>query len=100
MQKFEPVIRQDRITLTRNSKFFVKLNLLVTLLAIGLASRPELIENAAQSATLHIGSSDMAAEPPKAHPTVDIKHLRLHKSEGFPSLLDKFHRPITTAELP
>lgn len=121
LQNTQPVIRQDRLYLTGRPKFFVKLNCLITLLAIGLASRPESISLLTKvQAQGRLGSSAMAdksadndsdrhsgqADPPPTSPTTStypkmkIDHMRLHKSNGFPALLNKNGRPISTAELP
>ncbi len=47
--QYKPVIRSDKLFLDQRSKTFIKLNCLITLIALAIASRPDLGKSLAQS---------------------------------------------------
>jgi hypothetical protein len=122
--QYKPVIRSDKLYLDRRSKTFIKFNCLITLIALAIASRPNLGKSLAQSLGLLEGQQTMSEVASEAHgaseggnamhaqdsevhsankptyPKMKIKNLKLHKNIGFPALLTTSGRIIPTAELP
>jgi hypothetical protein len=117
------VICSDKLYLDRRSKTFIKFNCLITLIALAIASRPDLGKSLAQSLGLLEGQQTMSDNEASAahaagegknvpqaqgsevhsaikptYPKMKIKYLKLHKNIGFPALLSG--RLIPTAELP
>jgi len=122
--QYKPVIRSDKLYLDWRSKIFIKFNCLITLIALAIASRPDLGKSFEQSLGLLEGQQTMSEVASEAHgageggnamhaqdsevhsankptyPKMKIKYLKLHKNIGFPALLTTSGRIIPTAELP
>jgi hypothetical protein len=124
LSQYKPVIHSDKLYLDWRSKTFIKFNCLITLIALAIASRPNLGKSLAQSLGLLEGQQTMNSAASAAHeagegdnviqaqgsevhlaskPTylkMKIKNLKLHKNIGFPALLTSSGRLIPTPELP
>jgi hypothetical protein len=70
LSQCKPVIHSDRLYLdqpARRSKTFIKFNCLITLIALAIASRPDLGKSLTQSLGLLEGQQTMDEGAPAAH---------------------------------
>ena len=65
--QYKPVIRSDKLCLDRRSKTFIKFNCLITLIALAIASQPDLGKSLAQSLGLLEGQQTMSKVASEAH---------------------------------